>query len=102
MPRTVDLVVVGNSASGMSAGIAAAQRGARVLIVLEHRDRSWIERLRRSIRASGVTQRITVMTGSELVCVDGIGGIEAIVVRRINSGRLTGINAQALLIETRE
>jgi hypothetical protein len=96
MALTVDLVVVGDDARSIAAAVAAARRGERVLIVLEQRDRSWLNRFRRSIRLAAVDRQIAVMAGTELVCVDGVGGIEAVVVRRIDSGRLVGINARAV------
>jgi hypothetical protein len=37
------------------------------------------------------------MTNAEVVCVDGIGGVEAVVVRYTRTGRLRAVNASAFL-----
>jgi thioredoxin reductase len=96
--RTVDLVVVGGDRAGLRTALAAARRGERVLVVLGPEDRTAIERVRRSIRSAGgrVRRQVTVMTGSEVVCVDGVGGVEAVVVRRVGSARLIAFNARAV------
>ena len=39
MDQTVDVIIVGAGASGLTAGIQAARQGARVLI-LEHMDKA--------------------------------------------------------------
>ena len=40
---------------------------------------------------------LTVMTNAEVVCVDGVGGVEAVVVRYTRTGRLCAVNASAFL-----
>jgi len=96
--RTVALVVVGAGCDAIAAAIAVARRGQRALILLGPRDRARVGRVRWRVRAAGaaVRRRITVMTGSELVCADGIGGVEAVVVRRVGSGRLQAFNTRAV------
>ena len=37
------------------------------------------------------------MTNAEIVCVDGVNGIEAIVIRYARTGRLYAVNASAFL-----
>jgi hypothetical protein len=44
---------------------------------------------------------VSVLTGVEVACADGAPGIEAVVLRRIRSGRLIAVNARALLVTTR-
>ena len=42
--------------------------------------------------------QITVLTGAEVACVDGVKSIEAVVVRQQRTRRLIGFNASALLV----
>ena len=37
------------------------------------------------------------MTGAEVVCVDGVDGVEAIVIRSTRTGRLSAVNATMFL-----
>ncbi len=102
MTRAVDLVVVGSGAAGLDAAVAAARRGERVLIVLRPADQGDVSHVRRTMRSAAghVRRRVMVMTGTELVCVDGVGGVEAVVVRRAGSGRLVAFNARAVVMAT--
>jgi len=45
----------------------------------------------------GVASQVTVLTGAEVVCVDGVHAVEAVVIRRIRTGQLIGVNASAIL-----
>jgi hypothetical protein len=100
MTRTVDLVIFGFDAAAAETAIAAAQRGQRVLVVTRARRarlrRDAIRLLRRH-RTSG-QQPVLVLTDSEVVCADGIERLEAVVVRRITTGRLIEFNASAMLL----
>ena len=98
MSKTVDLVIVAGDSSGIGAAIDAARRGMRVLVVIGSTPVPLIRRLRRALRAAGTRVRrgVTVFTNAEVVCVDGLHRVEAVVVRRIGSGRLIGVNASAI------
>jgi hypothetical protein len=58
-----------------------------------------MSRLRRACRAAHAeNSQLTVMTNAEVVCVDGVHGVEAIVVvRSKRTGRLSAVNARACL-----
>lgn len=103
MTRTVDLVVVGSHRSARDAALDAAQRGLRVLVVIRAtRGRSGA-RLRDALRKAGhgLRRRVSVMTGAEVVCVDGVRSVEAVVVRRVRTGRLVAFNASAIVTAER-
>ena len=99
MTRTVDLVIVGAHRSATAAAVESARRGMRVLVVIRSRRTSVDEGLRRSLRAAGkaVRRQVTVLTGAEVVCVDGVHSVEAVVIRRMQTGRLLAVNASAIL-----
>jgi hypothetical protein len=96
--KTVDLVIVAGDSSGIAAAIDAARRGTRVLVVIGSTPVPLIRRLRRALRAAGTRVRrgVTVFTNAEVVCVDGLHRVEAVIVRRIGTGRLIGVNASAI------
>lgn len=104
MSRTVDLVVVGIDVTTITAVLAAARRGKRVLVVVRSSLAREARPLRQSLRAAGdrVRRHVTVMTGAEVVCVDGISRIEAVVIRRLRTGELIGVNASAVLFPADE
>ena len=92
---TVDLVVTGDERAAVAAAVDAVRRGQHVLVVLRSDDARVVSRLR---RLSGATKnQLTVMTNAEVVCVDGIGGVEAVVVRYRRTGRLCAVNTPAFL-----
>ena len=99
MIRTVDLVIVGDGSNARTGAADALKRGRRVLVVL----RSGEPRAGRSLRrwlcrtASVDTGQVTVVTGAEVVCVDGVEGVEAVVVRYAQTGRLLAVNASSFL-----
>lgn len=103
MTRTVDLVVAGAHPAARAATVEAACAGWRVLVVIRSRRPSPAARLRRSVRAAGVDARtqLTVMTGAEVVCADGIQAVEAVIIRRIRTGALIAVNASAIVAFTR-
>jgi len=99
--RTVDLVVAGSGRSGLHAAIIAARRGGRVLIVLGPDDLASAADVLRSIRSAGApVRRVRVMTGAEVACVDGVGRVEAVVVRRVGSPDLVAFNAGGFVAAT--
>ncbi len=99
MTRTVDLVVAGNDKTAFATALDAVRRGRRVLVVLRSGGAPSAQRLRTRLcrTANADASRITVMTNSEVVCVDGVDGVEAIVIRHVRTGRLCAVNASAFL-----
>ena len=99
MIRTVDFVVVGDGVAARAAAVDALQQGRRVLIVLRSGDPRAGRRLRRCLRrtAGADVGRLTVMTGGEVVCVDGVDAVEAVVLRHVRTGRLSAVNASAFV-----
>ena len=100
MTRTVDVVIVGKDAAAVAATIDAVRRGQRVLVVIRTRRSGFTRHLRQAIGTALVLSpgQITVLTGAEVACVDGVKSIEAVVVRLVRSRRLIGFNASALLV----
>jgi hypothetical protein len=98
--KTVDLVIVAGDSRAIAAAIDAARRGMRVLVVIGFIRVPLIPRLRRALRAAGTRVRrgITVFTNAEVVCVDGLDRVEAVIVRRIGTRRLIGVNASAIRV----
>jgi tRNA U34 5-carboxymethylaminomethyl modifying enzyme MnmG/GidA len=78
--RLVDLVVAGGDAVSVDAAIAAARRGQRVLMVIGPDDRTGVDHVRRALQSAGAVlrRRVTLMAEAEIVCVDGVGGVEAV------------------------
>jgi hypothetical protein len=101
--RAVDLVVAGGEAGAIAAAVTSARRGERVLVVIGPGDRAGADGVRDALRRAGpaVRRRVTVMTGAEIVCVDGVGGVEAVVVRHAGTGRLVAFNARAVVAPCR-
>ena len=98
-PRTVDLVVTGDERAAFAAAFDAVQCGRRVLVVLRSGYTRAVQRFRRRLRpaANADDGRLSVMTNAEVVCVDGVKGIEAVVVRHSRTGHLYALNASAFL-----
>jgi thioredoxin reductase len=92
---TFDLVLTGDERAAIAAGLNAVRRGQRVLVVLRSRDGRVVGRLRRLCRAA--RSQLTVMTNAEVVCVDGVDGVEAVVMRYTRTGRLCAVNTSAFL-----
>jgi thioredoxin reductase len=99
MIGTVDLVVAGDGRAARAAAIGALQRGQRVLVVLRAADARVARRFRRSLveRAGADGGQLCVMTSAEVVCADGVDGVEAVVVRHAPTGRLLAVNASAFV-----
>src|SRR5688572_1332466 len=92
---TVDLVVTGDESAAVAEAVDAVRRGQRVLVVLRSGGPRVVPRLRRLCQAA--KSQLTVMTNAEVVCVDGVGGVEAVIVRYIRTGRVRGVNTTAFL-----
>jgi thioredoxin reductase len=99
MIRTVDLVIAGDGTAARAAAVSALQRGERVLVVLRSADARTARRLRRSLlKATGADRgRLGVLTSAEVVCADGVDGVEAVVVRHAPTARLSAVNASAFV-----
>jgi thioredoxin reductase len=93
---TVDLVVTGDENTAVAAAVDAMRRGQRVLVVLRTGGPQIVSRLRRLCRAA--KSKLTVMANAEVVCVDGVGGVEAVVIRQARTGRLSAVNTSAFLV----
>lgn len=117
MTRTVDVVIVtrvgrpgagrGGASSSVTispvgaAAIEAVRRGHRVLVVTDSSDERWRRRLRRDLRAAlpaGSGSPVAIVMNAEVACVDGVGGVEAVVLRSRASGRLRAVNTAAVLV----
>jgi hypothetical protein len=99
MTTTVDVVIEGEDAAAIAATIDSVGRGLRVLIVIRARRSTFARQLRAAIARAKVVpspQQINILTGSEVACVDGVKCVEAVVVRRLRTRRLIGVNASAL------
>jgi hypothetical protein len=96
---TVDLVVTGDERAAVNAAVNALRHGPRVLVVLRGgRNPRVLSRLRRACRAAHAeNSQLTVMTNAEVVCADGVDGVEAVVVRYVRTGHLFAVNASAFL-----
>jgi hypothetical protein len=99
MIGTVDLVIAGDTSAARAAAVSALQRAQRVLVVLRFADARVARRLRRSLlkTARADCGQLRVMTSAEVVCADGVDGVEAVVVRRAPTGRLSALNASAFV-----
>ena len=99
MIATVDLVIAGDGSAVRAAAARALQRGQRVLVVSRSADARAARRLRRTLRKTLVAGcgQLRVITSAEVVCVDGIDGVEAVVVRHVPTGHLSAVNASAFL-----
>jgi thioredoxin reductase len=96
--RSVDLVVTGDHRTAFATALDAVQRGRRVLVVLPsggpRAAQRFSNRLRRAAKTDG---QLTVMANAEVVCADGVGGVEAVVIRHSRTGRLSAVNASSFL-----
>ena len=102
MTLTVDLVIVGMTDAAAAAATDAVRRGERVLVVGESKDACYCRGLRRAVHAAGngCRERLSILAGFEVVSVDGMGGVEVVLVRNVKTGGLIGVNAGALLATT--
>ena len=93
--KTVDLVVTGDESAAVAAAVDAVRRGQRVLVVLHSDGSQVVPRLRRFCPAA--KSELTVITNAEVVCVDGVDSVEAVVVRYTRTGRLCAVNTSTFL-----
>jgi hypothetical protein len=98
MTRSVDLVIVGANPAAIDATIEAVHQGLRVLVVTRATRAGGVRRLRRALRSfqAAATPALLIATGAEVACVDGVRATEAVVLRDLRTGRLTGFNAARL------
>jgi thioredoxin reductase len=97
--RTVDLVIAGGGSAACAAAANALRQGRHVLVVLRSGDARLRRRFRQSLyeaRNAGRGQ-VTLMTNAEVVCVDGVERVEAVIVRSARTGRLFAVNASAFV-----
>jgi thioredoxin reductase len=96
---TVDLVIAGDGNAARAAAVSALRRGQRILVVLGSGDVRVARRFRRILLrlADADGRQLRVITRAEVVCVDGVTGVEAVVVRHGPTGRLSAVNASAFL-----
>ena len=98
MTSTVDVVIVGGDAAAVAATADALSSGLRVLVVIRPSRSGFARQLRQATgTVASLPPQVTVLTGAEVACVDGVKTIEAVVVRQLRTGRLFGFNASALL-----
>jgi hypothetical protein len=99
MTDTTDIVISGAPPAVLAAAVDAAGRGLRVMVVCRSTRKDLAPSLRGMMRAAGVPLRrlVALITDGEVVFADGVGEIEAVVVRLVGSGRLIGINASQVL-----
>jgi ribulose 1,5-bisphosphate synthetase/thiazole synthase len=97
--RTVDLVITGAGSAALTAAADALRRGRRILVLLRSGDSRVGQRFRRCLcKAANVNDiQVTVMTNAQVVCVDGVNDVEAVVIRHARTGRLCAVNASAFL-----
>jgi hypothetical protein len=97
MIGSVDLVIGGDTSAARAAAVSALQRGQRVLVVLGCADARVARRLRRTLLRTAAADgcQLSVMTSAEVVCVDGVDAVEAVVVRHAATGRVSAVNACA-------
>lgn len=55
-----------------------------------------VRRLRRAAKS-----QLTVMTNAKVICLDGVDGVEAVVIRNAATGRLFAVNAHAFRVVRR-
>jgi thioredoxin reductase len=97
--RTVDLVILGAGSGARAAAISALRDGRRVLVVLRSGEVRLVRRLRRSLsraRNAGNGQ-VMLITNADVVCVDGVERVEAVIIRYARTGRLVAVNATAFV-----
>lgn len=95
--RTVDLVLSGEGGALLAAALEAIRSGQRLLVVLRPGDERAARRLHRALgrATSPGTSRASILTAAEVVCVDGIEGVEVVLIRHVRTGRVSAVNASA-------
>lgn len=59
---------------------------------------TFITPTRSPVAALRARANVTILHGAEIICVDGIGGLECIVVRQIHTGTVSAHTAAALFL----
>lgn len=95
MMRTFAVVVAGGGSGVFEAASAALRRGQAALVLLRSSDARVARRLRDVALDSGYA--CAVEAGVEVLCVDGVGGVEAVVYRHRRTGRVDAVNASTLI-----
>ena len=97
MSRTVDLVLSGDGGTLLAVAVGALRNGQRLLVVMRSGDARAARALRLALRraAAAGEGRGTVWTNAEVVCVDGVEGVEAVLIRDVRTGRVRAVNASA-------
>ena len=100
MTLTVDLVIVGMTATAAATAAEAARRGKRAPFVGQSKNACYCRGLRRTLDAAGDGCRecVSILAGFEVVSVDGISTVEVVLIRQVKTGWLIGINAGAILV----
>lgn len=100
MNRTVDLVIFCDRAGPsafrrMCPAVAdAIHRGRRILVVLRSGDRRVRTRLRQCLAPAAVARgQLSIVSNADIVCVDGVERVEAVVLRYRKTGRVLAVNA---------
>ena len=85
----VDAVVAGETAGAADAALRLASYCRSVTFVTS-----------RSARAGTLRgcANVTILHGCEVVCVDGVDGVESVVVRKIRTGTVFAYNAAAIFL----
>ena len=99
MNGTFNLAIAGDGNAARAAAVSALRRGQRVLVVLGSADGRVARRLRRILlrTADADGGQLRVITSALVVCVDGVTGVEAVVIRHAATGRLSAVNASAFI-----
>lgn len=99
MISTVDVVITGSAGLVFAEAVTALQHRQRVLVVVRSGDIAETKRVCRRLRkvATAQSRCLLVMTNAEVVCVDGIDSVEAVVIRYVKTGRLRAVNASAFV-----
>jgi thioredoxin reductase len=97
MTRTVDVVIAGGGRDARESALRALRRGQRVLVVLRCGDSRAAQRLRRWLQKNSAAEasQACIVTNADVVCADGVDGVEAVVIRHARTGRLWAVNASA-------
>lgn len=86
--RIVDLVVTGADTPALALAVDAVRHGRRVLVVLRSGDARVVRRFCRDLCRAANGSQLMVMTNAEVVCVDGVDSVEAVVIRHSRTRRL--------------
>jgi hypothetical protein len=102
MTTTVNVVVVGMTATGRIAAIEAARCCKSVLVVDSTMKKSACHAFRHELNASAPDchRRVSLQSGVEVVWIDGKRTVEVVLLRHIKSGRIIGINTGRVVVTT--